>query len=286
MEKKTQIQDLKKTLLNSLQTISEPSCLTDDSSRDRYVVFVFFYEIYNGMVFDLLKYPKRKPKAIRKSDESLTVSYDKREKSFYLKDLTYIPVNNAAEALGLLAYAKSNLAIDNNGINEKSSRSHAAFGFKLLSLTSLTMSQLCFNDLAGSERRISTSTKLDKKIEAESVFFDNSLKNINMVLKLKADNHECTYRFGPLVQMMSYFFEHPGSIKYMVCLSPYNPFSSLSTVLDSAMCANKIVTPQELVNSTASRVSPVFIILFIYYILFFIQKYSYNPSKVYILVAL
>ena len=116
---------------------------------------------------------------------------------------------NRIEAMGVL--------VDDNGINKHSSRSHSA----------LKMSQLSFKDLAGSERRISTSTKLDKKIEEESIAINDSLQKMNMVLEIKAKNQECTYRYGPLPQMMAYFFEHPGSIKYLVCLSPQEEIAKM-----------------------------------------------------------
>ena len=60
----------------------------------------------------------------------------------YVENLTHIPVCNTREAIRILKYGEKNLQKSNNSINANSSRSHAVFCLKIVSIDFNSKNQL------------------------------------------------------------------------------------------------------------------------------------------------
>ena len=99
-------------------------------SNTQYAVWVSFYEIYNDQVFDLLTMPVKKDakRAVLKIRE------DPKSHVPYVEGLIHIPVFNTSETLKILKFGERNLQKSSNSVNQSSSRSHAIFTMKLVSI--------------------------------------------------------------------------------------------------------------------------------------------------------
>ena len=89
------------------------------------------FEMYNDTPYDLL--------AVTSNKANIKIN---GINCHFLDGLTYIPVVNKIEAMGLIKYAWHHLSIVVNMINANSSRSHAVFGFKFMQIYTLNSSQL------------------------------------------------------------------------------------------------------------------------------------------------
>ncbi len=96
----------------------------------KYTIWISFYELYNDNIYDLLvptvkKDEKRNPLKIREDSNRIP----------YVEGLVQVPVFNTYEAIKILKYGERNLQKASNSINFNSSRSHAIFSLKIVSLS-------------------------------------------------------------------------------------------------------------------------------------------------------
>ena len=174
---KTALKGLKNNILSS-PTATTSTYVGAGSNARKFVVFVYSYEIYNNEVYNLLQHSSIKP---RTADKSLTKKVKKTDKIFYVLGLTYVPVSNREDAMGVLNYARGNSSIGNNGINKTSSRSHTVLGFKLLSADdSVPTPNLAYVDTAGREGRTPDQMALlSSLVNEESVHINKSIKGMH-----------------------------------------------------------------------------------------------------------
>ena len=114
---------------NSLTKINLPK-------NKHYAIWISFYELYNDSVYDLLTLKSSKnfrATAIGGDRPQLKIRED-NNKVPYVENLTYIPITNTREAIKVLKYGEKNLQKSSNSINLNSSRSHAVFCLKVVSL--------------------------------------------------------------------------------------------------------------------------------------------------------
>lgn len=100
-------------------------------------MWISFYEVYNDSVYDLLTLKSAKVNfrnvPLGGDRPQLKVREDSN-KVPYVEGLTYIPIANTKEAIRILKYGEKNLQKSSNSINMNSSRSHAVFCLKVVSL--------------------------------------------------------------------------------------------------------------------------------------------------------
>ena len=105
-------------------------------SNKQYAIWISFYELYNDSVYDLLTLkPAKNFRATLLDRPNLKIRED-ANKVPYVEGLTYIPIKSTAEAIKILKYGEKNLQKASNSINMNSSRSHAVFCLKIVSLES------------------------------------------------------------------------------------------------------------------------------------------------------
>nr|KAF6480539.1 kinesin family member 20A [Molossus molossus] len=117
----------------------------------RFSIWISFFEIYNELLYDLLEPPnqQRKRQVLRLCED--------QNGNPYVKDLNWIHVQDAEEALKLLKVGRKNQSFASTHMNQNSSRSHSIFSIRILHLQGEgdivpKISELSLCDLAGSER--------------------------------------------------------------------------------------------------------------------------------------
>ncbi|XP_016059252.1 PREDICTED: kinesin-like protein KIF20A [Miniopterus natalensis] len=117
----------------------------------RFSIWISFFEIYNELLYDLLEPPshQRKRQILRLCED--------QNGNPYVKDLNWIHVQDAEEALKLLKVGRKNQSFASTHLNQNSSRSHSIFSIRILHLQGEgdiipKISELSLCDLAGSER--------------------------------------------------------------------------------------------------------------------------------------
>ena len=142
--------------LDSLATIgnsSDPSVSDNNtasmlnkiklSDNKKYAIWISFYELYNDSIYDLLAVPIKNARATLANNErpQLKIRED-TNRIPYVEGLTHVPVFNTKEAIRVLKFGEKNLQKSSNSINANSSRSHAVFCLKIVSIDSTGKNQL------------------------------------------------------------------------------------------------------------------------------------------------
>lgn len=127
-------------------------------------VWISYFEIYNDLVFDLLE----------SSGDKLKILKDSSGNNF-VKGVRQVFVTSVSEAYKVLMFGENNLRrhISATSLNRTSSRSHSVFRISLVRVdytaeTALT-SNICFCDLAGTERSKKTNNTGDRLAESSKI---------------------------------------------------------------------------------------------------------------------
>jgi kinesin family member 2/24 len=127
-------------------------------------VTVSFFEVYNGLILDLLNQRNR-----------LKVMEDRKKGDVFVTGLSEHVVNSADELFAVLDTGNTERTTHATEANESSSRSHALFQINLLDKrTKKGLGKLSLIDLAGSERWNDTKSH-DSKRREESADINTSL---------------------------------------------------------------------------------------------------------------
>ncbi|XP_059386686.1 kinesin-like protein KIF20B isoform X2 [Carassius carassius] len=143
-------------------------CL-DDTSNVKFSVWVSFCEIYNENIHDLLDVV---PNGSHRRNV-LRLAQD--EGNAFVKDLKWVQVNSAEEALKVVKIGRKNQSSSSTKLNNVSSRSHSIFSIRILRIEDVgvprvqTISELSLCDLAGSERCAKTQNQGDRLKEAGNI---------------------------------------------------------------------------------------------------------------------
>ncbi|XP_042623356.1 kinesin-like protein KIF20B isoform X3 [Cyprinus carpio] len=143
-------------------------CL-DDTSNVKFSVWVSFCEIYNENIHDLLDVV---PNGSHRRNV-LRLAQD--EGNAFVKDLKWVQVNSAEEALKVVKIGRKNQSSSSTKLNNVSSRSHSIFSIRILRIEDVgvprvqTISELSLCDLAGSERCAKTQNHGDRLKEAGNI---------------------------------------------------------------------------------------------------------------------
>lgn len=160
------------------------------SSKMKFIVSYGFFELYLDKLYNLLDE--------HRSTETQTLKLTK------LKDTKDI----VTSLLGLMRSAKRRRATAKTSVNNYSSRSHAFFLFKIISVEDTgseiieRMGTLTFADLAGSEKL----TEVDVQKKKENLFINKSLTSLRDVLIALANKEQhVPYRNSKLTSLLQPF---------------------------------------------------------------------------------
>jgi kinesin family protein C2/C3 len=168
-------------------------------------------EIYKEQIFNLL-------------DENLpNLNIYESNGNLMIPDLMPVSINNLDEAQKLFNLASKFRHIGNNDFNERSSRSHCIFTFKLKITNNnnkITRSTLNIIDLAGSER-ISKSNLKDENIKKEAININLSLHALSTVLNSIANKaSHIPYRDSKLTHYLKESLNENYNILLILHISP------------------------------------------------------------------
>jgi len=176
--------------------------IQDNEETIRFRIYCSYLEIYNEKIFDLLKYDQK--------NSALAIREDKH--GVYVQSLTTVLVRKEQDILKLLDTGASNRSIANNGINDRSSRSHTIFQLILeqepLQGPDRTrcISKLNLVDLAGSERMDTWRNKssIDQQRIQEMLNINQSLSNLgNCISALnESSRRHVPYRDSKLTRLL------------------------------------------------------------------------------------
>jgi kinesin family protein 2/24 len=105
-------------------------------------VWVSFYEIYCGKLFDLL------------NEKSVLLAREDGKQNICIVGLTEKPVDNFAQMMQIIEYGLRSRTVGVTGANSDSSRSHGIIQISLKETNGNTFGKISFIDLAGSERAV------------------------------------------------------------------------------------------------------------------------------------
>ncbi|XP_051523488.1 kinesin-like protein KIF20B isoform X1 [Myxocyprinus asiaticus] len=150
--------------------IDGDSICLDEASYGKFSVWVSFCEIYNENIHDLLDLISNG--SHRRS--VLRLAQDIKGNAF-VKDLKWVQVNSADEALKVMKIGRKNQSFSSTKLNNISSRSHSIFSIRILRIEDVgvprvqTISELSLCDLAGSERCAKTQNRGERLKEAGNI---------------------------------------------------------------------------------------------------------------------
>eukprot|EP00062_Callorhinchus_milii_P007087 gi/632948337/ref/XP_007889550.1/ PREDICTED: LOW QUALITY PROTEIN: kinesin-like protein KIF20A [Callorhinchus milii] len=216
----------------------------------QYSIWVSFFEIYNEMTYDLLEMV---PVNSNRKRQTLKLCEDKNGNT-YIKDLTWINVNNAEEAWKILKIGRKNQSMASTHLNQNSSRSHSIFSIRVLHVSEdwksvLQTSELSLCDLAGSER-CKEQKRGDRMKEATNI--NTSLHSLGRCISALRQNQQIRskpnvvpFRDSKLTRVFQGFFTSRGKSCMIVninqCASTYD--ETLQVMKFSAIASQLIQAP-------------------------------------------
>ncbi|GAM26619.1 hypothetical protein SAMD00019534_097950, partial [Acytostelium subglobosum LB1] len=159
--------------------------------QDQLEVYVSFFEIYGGKLFDLLH--DRKQLACRENEK----------KNVIISGLGERRVSNAQELMGSVDEGNKSRSTGSTGVNADSSRSHAVLQISLKNIkTTKLHGKFSFIDLAGSERGGDTYDN-DKQTRKEGADINKSLLALKECIRaLDQSSKHTPFRQSTLTQVL------------------------------------------------------------------------------------
>lgn len=160
-----------------------------------YSVSISMVQVYKEEAYDLLS-PKKRPATIRE---------DATTKTFFLQDLTIVPLEEQAQAVDLINMGLQLRTMAPQSLNPTSSRSHLILTFYLKKQVSpsaeVVVSKLTFADLAGNERVGKSESKGIRLEEARAI--NSSLSCLSeAICQLKTSNETYLFRKSKLTKIL------------------------------------------------------------------------------------
>ncbi|XP_067311673.1 kinesin-like protein KIF20B isoform X2 [Pseudorasbora parva] len=233
------------TLGDLSSTVNERSLALDMDIHTKFSIWVSFCEIYNENIHDLLE--QHASNATRRTN--LRLCQDVKGNSF-IKDLKWVQVSSADEALKVMKLGKRNQSISSTKLNLLSSRSHSIFSVRILKVEDVgiprfeSVSELALCDLAGSERCAKTQNKGERLKEAGNI--NTSLLSLGKCISALRNNQQARqhvpFRESKLTHYLQGYFTGRGKACMIVninqCASMYD---ETLNVLKFSAVAQKVV---------------------------------------------
>jgi kinesin family protein 2/24 len=172
-------------------------------------LFVSFYEIYSGKLFDLL------------NGRSPVQTLEDEHKFLHLVGITEHPVSDHQALLDLMNRGAAHRSSGSTHVNERSSRSHAVLVFTVKPRRQpLIFARMSFIDLAGSERAADT-LDLDKKTRAEGAEINRSLLALKECVRAMHERkRHIPFRGSKLTQVLRDSFQGNCVTVMIAAVSP------------------------------------------------------------------
>ncbi|XP_056120249.1 kinesin-like protein KIF20B isoform X1 [Rhinichthys klamathensis goyatoka] len=224
---------------------NEGSLPVDMDMHTKFSIWVSFCEIYNENIHDLLE--QQASNGSRRTN--LRLCQDVKGNSF-IKDLKWVQVSSADEALKVMKLGKRNQSISSTKLNLLSSRSHSIFSVRILKVEDVgiprveSVSELALCDLAGSERCAKTQNKGERLKEAGNI--NTSLLSLGKCISALRNNQQAKqhvpFRESKLTHYLQGYFTGRGKACMIVninqCASMYD---ETLNVLKFSAVAQKVV---------------------------------------------
>ncbi|XP_077095590.1 kinesin-like protein KIF20B isoform X2 [Siphateles boraxobius] len=233
------------TLCDISSAVNERSLAVDMDMHTKFSIWVSFCEIYNENIHDLLE--QHASNVSRRTN--LRLCQDVKGNSF-IKDLKWVQVSSADEALKVMKLGKRNQSISSTRLNLLSSRSHSIFSVRILKVEDVgiprveSISELALCDLAGSERCAKTQNKGERLKEAGNI--NTSLLSLGKCINALRNNQQAKqhvpFRESKLTHYLQGYFTGRGKACMIVninqCASMYD---ETLNVLKFSAVAQKVV---------------------------------------------
>ncbi|XP_067223461.1 kinesin-like protein KIF20B [Chanodichthys erythropterus] len=233
------------SLCDISSAVNERSLAMDMDMHTKFSIWVSFCEIYNENIHDLLE--QHTSNTSRRTN--LRLCQDVKGNSF-IKDLKWVQVSSADEALKVMKLGKRNQSISSTKLNLLSSRSHSIFSVRILKVEDVgiprveSVSELALCDLAGSERCAKTKNKGERLKEAGNI--NTSLLSLGKCINALRNNQQARqhvpFRESKLTHYLQGYFTGRGKACMIVnvnqCASMYD---ETLNVLKFSAVAQKVV---------------------------------------------
>ncbi|XP_016413727.1 kinesin-like protein KIF20B [Sinocyclocheilus rhinocerous] len=233
------------TLSDISSAVNERSLAVDLDIQTKFSIWVSFCEIYNENIHDLLE--QHSNNASRRTN--LRLCQDVKGNSF-IKDLRWVQVSSADEALKVMKLGKRNQSISSTKLNLLSSRSHSIFSVRILKVEDVgiprveSVSELALCDLAGSERCAKTQNKGERLKEAGNI--NTSLLSLGKCINALRNNQQARqhvpFRESKLTHYLQGYFTGRGKACMIVNINQSaSMYDETLNVLKFSAVAQKVV---------------------------------------------
>ncbi|XP_019640476.1 PREDICTED: kinesin-like protein KIF24 [Branchiostoma belcheri] len=174
-------------------------------------VYISFYEIYCGQLFDLLHGRKR------------LYARENASHRVCISGLLEIPITNVSELMEIIAYGNTVRRSGSTKVNLDSSRSHAVLQIQLKDSRERDRGRISFIDLAGSERLCEANFLASKQNRHEGAEINQSLLALKECIRaLDQEQQHTPFRQSKLTQVLKDSFIGNSRTCMIANISPGN----------------------------------------------------------------
>uniref|UniRef100_A0A087YJM3 Kinesin-like protein n=1 Tax=Poecilia formosa TaxID=48698 RepID=A0A087YJM3_POEFO len=173
------------------------------------LVYVSFFEIYCGQLYDLLEHRKRR-----------LFAREDGKKVVHISGLRDIRVDSVSSLLEVISQGTAERTQGTSGVNPLSSRSHALLQIQLRNLNHQIAGRIWFVDLAGSERA-SDAKEPNKQSRMEGAEINQSLLALKECIRsLDKEESHTPFRQSKLTQVLKDSFVGDSKTCMIANISP------------------------------------------------------------------
>ncbi|CAD2114384.1 kinesin-13, putative [Plasmodium vinckei petteri] len=190
-------------------------------------IFISFYEIYCGKLYDLLQ--KRK----------MVAALENGKKEVVVKDLKILRVINKEELIQKMIEGVMLRKIGVNSQNDESSRSHAILNIDLKDINkNVSLGKIAFIDLAGSERGADTIAQ-NKQTQTDGANINRSLLALKECIRaMDSDKNHIPFRDSELTKVLRDIFVGKSKSIMIANISP--TISSCEQTLNTLRYSSRV----------------------------------------------
>ncbi|CAD5116844.1 DgyrCDS5688 [Dimorphilus gyrociliatus] len=197
-----------------------------DSCSSGLKLWLSYYEIYCGQLYDLLN--KRKKIYVRENGSQ----------EVCVAGLTETPVTNSKSLQEIVNYGNKARKIGSTGVNSQSSRSHAILQFEVRDFNDDRHGRMIFIDLAGSERAADVTDK-DRQTRVEGAEINQSLLALKECIRsIDHDKSHTPYRQSKLTHILKESFE--GNAKTCMIANVSPALSACDNTINTLQYAHRV----------------------------------------------
>ncbi|KAL5258248.1 hypothetical protein ACHWQZ_G013024 [Mnemiopsis leidyi] len=202
------------------------STIKSEKFGSDFKVYVSFYEIYCGQLFDLINKRKR------------LNALENAKKAICIVGLTERQVHSHTSVIELVNQGGNRRSSGSTSVNSESSRSHAVLQIELKSQSESTVGKFSFIDLAGSERAADVSDT-NKQTRMEGAEINTSLLALKECIRaLDQESKHTPFRQSKLTQVLRDSFVGNSKTCMIASISP--AASSCEDTLNTLRYADRV----------------------------------------------